>query len=122
MNQEVLDKIKVATFPDTPEGRVLADCQKIIGDISQGYTKPDNISTTKVDLTDKVKEADLTVKQFEDVFGSVKLSEADVVDYVANQCAAAATAPKPANDAQKKKVITLMRMRKRLQDQRLRLK
>ncbi len=87
MNQEVLDKIKVATFPDTPEGRVLADCQKIIGDISQGYTKPDNISTIKVDLTDKVKEADLTVKQFEDVFGSVKLSEADVVDYVAKQCA-----------------------------------
>ena len=101
MDKEVLNKIKVATFPDTPEGRILADCQKIIGDISQGYTKPDNISTIKVDLTDKVKEADLTVKQFEDVFGSVTLSEADVVDYVANQCA---TQPENTDKAKKLKL------------------
>ena len=118
MNQEVLDKIKVATFPDTPEGRVLTDCQKIIGDISQGYTKPDNISTTKVDLTDKVKEADLTVKQFEDVFGSVKLSEADAVQYIADQ----ATQTKPAADSDDKaKKLKLAKAKMKMAAARLKL-
>ncbi len=87
ITQATLDKIKSAVFPATPEGKILADSQRVIGDITDGFTKPGNISTQKVNLTDKVKEAGLTVKQFVDAYGSVELSEADAVQYVADQVA-----------------------------------
>ena len=87
MDTKTLDKIKSAVFPSTPEGKILADSQRVIGDITDGFTKPGNISTQKVNLTDKVKEAGLTVKQFVDAYGSIELSEADAVQYVADQVA-----------------------------------
>ena len=96
MDTKTLDKIKSAVFPATPEGKILADSQRVIGDITDGFTNPGNISTQKVNLTDKVKEAGLTVKQFVDAYGSVELSEADAVQYVADQvaqCASTAVAP-----------------------------
>ena len=93
ITQATLDKIKSAVFPATPEGKILADSQRVIGDITDGFTKPGNISTQKVNLTDKVKEAGLTVKQFVDAYGSIELSEADAVQYVADQVADIPAAP-----------------------------
>jgi len=86
MNKEVLNKIKSAKFPDTPEGKILADSVQKIGEITDDFTKPQNVSTTKIDLTEKVEKAGFTVKQFEDVFGNIKRSEEDSVLYVAAQC------------------------------------
>ncbi len=103
ITQATLDKIKSAAFPSTPEGKILADSQRVIGDITDGFTKPGNISTQKVNLTDKVKEAGLTVKQFVDAYGSVELSEADAVQYVADQAAqCASTAVAPGTDKAKR--------------------
>lgn len=94
MDTKTLDKIKSAVFPATPEGKILADSQRVIGDITDGFTNPGNISTQKVNLTDKVKEAGLTVKQFESAYGSIRLSEADAVNYIAGQCTTSATPDK----------------------------
>lgn len=88
MDKEVLNKIKSAKFPDTPEGKILADSVQKIGEITDDFTKPQNVSTTKIDLTEKVEKAGFTVKQFEDVFGNIKHSEEDSVLYIAAQCAA----------------------------------
>ena len=77
MDKNTLKKVQDANFPDTPEGKILADSQKKIGDITDHFTNPDNISATKIDLTNKVEAAGFTVKQYESVFGSIKRSEAD---------------------------------------------
>ena len=94
ITQATLDKIKSAVFPSTPEGKILAEAQKVIGDITDGFTKPGNISTHKIDLTDKVKEAGLTVRKFGETYGSIELSEADAVNYIAGQCTTSATPDK----------------------------
>ena len=112
MDTKTLDKIKSAAFPATPEGKILAEAQKVIGDITDGFTKPGNISTQKVNLTDKVKEADLTVKQFENAYGSVELSEADAVQYVADQVAAA---PKSSSLAKAKLALVKVKLKLQLQ-------
>lgn len=87
MDKNTLKKVQDANFPDTPEGKILADSQKKIGDITDHFTNPDNISATKIDLTNKVEAAGFTVEQYESVFGSIKRSEADAVQYVADQVA-----------------------------------
>lgn len=112
MDTKTLDKIKSAAFPATPEGKILADSQRVIGDITDGFTKPGNISTQKVNLTDKVKEAGLTVKQFEDAYGSIELSEADAVQYVADQAAqCASTAVAPGTDKAKRLRLAKAKMK-----------
>lgn len=98
MDKKTLETVQNAKFPDTPEGRILADSQKKIGDITDNFTNPGNISTTKIDLTKTVEDAGLTVQQYESVFGSIKRSEADAVQYIADQ----ATQTKPAADSDDK--------------------
>ena len=103
MDKKTLETVQNAKFPDTPEGNILADSQKKIGDITDNFTNPGKISTTKIDLTQMVEDAGLTVQQYESVFGSIKRSEADAVQYVADQAAqTAAPQPKPAANSDDK--------------------
>lgn len=123
MDKKTLETVQNAKFPDTPEGRILADSQKKIGDITDNFTNPGNISTTKIDLTKTVEDAGLTVQQYESVFGSIKRSEADAVQYVADQAAqTAAPQPKPAADSDDKaKKLKLAKAKMKMAAARLKL-
>ena len=112
MDTKTLDKIKSAAFPATPEGKILAEAQKVIGDITDGFTKPGNLSTHKIDLTNKVEAAGFTVEQYESVFGSIKRSEADAVQYVADQVAAE---PKSSSLAKAKLALVKVKLKLQLQ-------
>ena len=107
-----MKKVQDANFPDTPEGKILADSQKKIGDITDHFSNPDNISATKIDLTNKVEAAGFTVEQYESVFGSIKRSEADAVQYVADQVAAA---PKSSSLAKAKLALVKVKLKLQLQ-------
>ena len=118
MDKKTLETVQNAKFPDTPEGRILADSQKKIGDITDNFTNPGNISTTKIDLTKTVEDAGLTVQQYESVFGSIKRSEADAVLYIADQ----ATQTKPAADSDDKaKKLKLAKAKMKMAAARLKL-
>ncbi len=123
MDKKTLETVQNAKFPDTPEGRILADSQKKIGDITDNFTNPGNISTTKIDLTKTVEDAGLTVQQYESVFGSIKRSEADAVQYVADQAAqTAAPQPKPADGSDDKaKKLKLAKAKMKMAAARLKL-
>ena len=125
MDKKTLETVQNAKFPDTPEGNILADSQKKIGDITDNFTNPGKISTTKIDLTQMVEDAGLTVQQYESVFGSIKRSEADAVQYVAEQAAAQTVPPQPkpaANSDDKAKRLRLAKAKIMLEkEKRIRL-
>ena len=118
MNKEVLTKIKNATFPNTVEGKLLADSQRQIGIMTDDYTAPEKIPTESIDLTEAIKDAGLTVKEFETAVGNPKRSLADAVMFVASQVTGSATTtPQPSDDAAKAKRKRIIAIKLKLQIQ-----
>lgn len=73
MTQKELDTIKNANLDGT-----LADIQRVVGEKTDNFTKPSGISSKKIDMTDDITAAGITVDRYKKRFGSVMRSEEDV--------------------------------------------
>lgn len=73
MTQKELDTIKNANLDGT-----LADIQRVVGEKTDNFTKPSGISSKKIDMTDDITAAGITVERYKKRFGSVMRSEEDV--------------------------------------------
>lgn len=88
MTQKELDTIKNANLDGT-----LADIQRVVGEKTDNFTKPSGISSKKIDMTDDITAAGITVERYKKRFGSVMRSEEDVCKSLIETINA--TAPKP---------------------------
>ena len=59
MTQKELDTIKNASLDGT-----LADIQRVVGEKTDNFTKPSGISSKKIDMTDDITAAGITVDRY----------------------------------------------------------
>lgn len=78
MTQKDLQIIKNADFKDDSNSKIYKEMQRIVGDITDNFTHPENISTEKIDMTSIIKDRGYSVDKYKQTFGSVMRSEEDV--------------------------------------------
>jgi Mg2+/Co2+ transporter CorC len=90
MTQKELDTIKNANLDGT-----LADIQRVVGEKTDNFTKPSGISSKKIDMTDDITAAGITVERYKKRFGSVMRSEEDVCKSLIETINASTTSATP---------------------------
>lgn len=93
------------------EDNVNRDLQKLIAEQTDNYTKPDKISSQKIDMTPYLEKRNISVSDYKAKFGSVMRSEQDVVDALAKRVGSSAASSDA--DAEKAKRKRKMEMRER---------
>ena len=104
MTQKELDTIKNANLDGT-----LADIQRVVGEKTDNFTKPSGISSKKIDMTDDITAAGITVDRYKKRFGSVMRSEEDVCKSLIETINASTTSATP----DKSKKLRLAKARSR---------
>jgi hypothetical protein len=81
---EALEIIKRADFkPDTQRKKVFAKLKEIISDKTENFQFPENISSTKIDMSSVIEERGVDKQRYITEFKSMKRSEKDAVLYLA---------------------------------------
>jgi len=81
---DALEIIKRADFkPDTQRKKVFADLKEIISEKTENFKFPENISSTKIDMSAVIEERGIDKQRYITEFGSIKRSEKDTVLYLA---------------------------------------
>ena len=83
MNTKDLQTIKNADFTDdTHADKICNEMRDIVGRKTDDFTKPDNLSDTKIDMTDTIKQYGYDVELYKQKFGSVQRSELQAAEHL----------------------------------------
>ena len=83
MNTKDLQTIKNADFADdTHADKICNEMRDIVGRKTDDFTKPDNLSDTKIDMTDTIKQYGYDVELYKQKFGSVQRSELQAAEHL----------------------------------------
>ena len=121
MNTKDLQTIKNADFTDdTHADKICNEMRDIVGRKTDDFTKPDNLSDTKIDMTDTIKQYGYDVELYKQKFGSVQRSELQAAEHLLQMAKdkggapSTPTTPEPSTDADKEKRKRKLRLKLKL--------
>lgn len=121
MNTKDLQTIKNADFSDdTHADKICNEMRDIVGRKTDDFTKPDNLSDTKIDMTDTIKQYGYDVELYKQKFGSVQRSELQAAEHLLQLAKdkggapSTPTTPEPSTDADKEKRKRKLRLKLKL--------
>ena len=129
MNTKDLQTIKNADFTDdTHADKICNEMRDIVGRKTDDFTKPDNLSDTKIDMTDTIKQYGYDVELYKQKFGSVQRSELQAAEHLLQMAKdkggtpSTPSTPEPSEDANKAKRLKLAKAKIMIEkEKRLRL-
>ncbi len=108
MTQKELQIIKNADFSYSGmNNSTYKEMQRIVGDITDNFTHPENISTEKIDMTSIIKDRGYSVDLYKKTFGSVMRSEEDVCKRMIEQIKSDGTSKKQSDDDDAEELILI---------------
>lgn len=111
MNTKDLQTIKNADFSYSGmNNSTCKEMQRIVGDITDDFKHPENLSDVKVDMTDTIKQYGYDVDLYKQKFGSVLRSELQAAEHLlqlAKDKGGTPQTPSGSKDADKAKRIRI---------------